>query len=41
MSKATGRVATLTSKSQITIPVEVRRRLALDTMCFILHFERW
>ncbi|HBB41129.1 MAG: hypothetical protein COW73_07350 [Nitrospirae bacterium CG18_big_fil_WC_8_21_14_2_50_70_55] len=29
MSKATGRVATLTSKSQITIPAEVRRRLGI------------
>jgi len=29
MSKASGRVATLTSKSQITIPAEVRRRLGI------------
>ncbi len=29
MSKATGRIATLTSKSQITIPAEVHRRLGI------------
>ncbi|MDR2108232.1 MAG: AbrB/MazE/SpoVT family DNA-binding domain-containing protein [Coriobacteriales bacterium] len=33
-------LAKVTSKGQITIPVDIRRKLGLDTGCKVLFFER-